>query len=602
MPKGQDKAKRLRSWIVLILQFSPLTRRVLGINLLAVLVLVAGLLYLSEYRRLLIRAALDSLHIQAEVIATSLGLGAVESSKTRGIESLIPKQTKLLLQRMARTTGTRARLFAADGRLLVDSYHLTLVDVESEPLAPPGLWQRMMRLSLIAFERFLSWLPPHSSIPLYHEPTLQSAGNYFEANAALHGENQEAVRRNHDGQFILSVAVPVQRYRQIVGALLLSHDAAMIEAAVRRLRLNILWIVCLALLVTFLFSLYLASTITAPIALLARAADRLRRRQDQRDGSLNETVTDEKQNSSELDSNYLGSTLLSPLVIMPDLSSRGDEIGDLSAALREMTGSLWARMDAIERFAADVAHELKNPLSSLRAAVETLPRVAKDPTRQAKLLTVIENDIMRLDRLITDTAAASRLDAELAQAPGGSFNLIALLYKLYNADRSDGPNSPELRLFLPTIKDGISLQVTDGKAKNNLFLASVPIRGTWHRILQAFENLIENARSFSPPTGYIDLKLHFNSEAQTKWAVLHVLDQGPGLPPANLETIFQRFYSERPAGEKFGTHSGLGLSIARQIIESHAGTLHSENRPPPEQGACFIVKLPLITSHAHKIL
>jgi two-component system sensor histidine kinase ChvG len=259
--------------------------------------------------------------------------------------------------------------------------------------------------------------------------------------------------------------------------------------------------------------------------------------------------------------------------VIPDLSRRADEIGDLSGALREMTEALWQRLDAIERFAADVAHEIKNPLTSLNSAVETVQRVT-DPTQRAKLLAIVADDVRRLDRLISDISDASRLDAELSRAETGPIDLARMLATLVEAHAATRASETAPRLVLDAASGAAGI-----------------VSGIEGRIAQVFGNLIANAVSFSPPGGAIRLNLIEQGDG----IVVTVEDDGPGLPEGKLEAIFDRFYSERPKGEKFGTHSGLGLSISKQIVEAHGGSICAENRLGPDgrvAGARFIVRLP----------
>jgi len=577
-------------------RFSPLTRRVLAVNLLAIFLLLGGLLYLGEYRRSLIRTELDSLMVQAEVISGALGLGAVAVVGAQGDEELMATQTELLLRRMVVAIDTRARLFTDDGDLMVDSRDLIresgMVDVE--PLPEPNLVQRWSDALLDTYDRIVDWLPPRIQRMEYREPAVQTAGDYFEVAAALRGEPGTAVRTTSDRRRILSVAVPVQRYRQVVGALMLSRDDGTIEAGVRALRVNILRITGVALLVTVALSLYLAGTITRPVRILALAADRVRRGQG-RQGSTRRLRKrrgiDEEDEAED--------PKQSPLAIIPDFTDRGDEIGDLSASLREMTDALWKRMDAIERFAADVSHELKNPLSSMRSAIETLTLV-KDEDRQKKLLAIIVDDIHRLDRLITDISDASRLDSELSRAASGQFDLCGLLSTLQDMYNAPG-DGPQVRLLPADPSAGPS--EGDGTEGSGLS-ETIIIDGVADRLVQVFQNLIGNAISFSPPDGHIDIAVVPDRDG--RWVTVTVEDEGPGIPSQSLESIFERFYSERPQQEKFGTHSGLGLSISKQIVEAHGGTIRAENRhdgagaeprdtaeATASTGARFVIRLPI---------
>lgn len=340
---------------------------------------------------------------------------------------------------------------------------------------------------------------------------------------------------------MLSVAVPVQRYKRILGALMLTKPSTAIDNALLEVRLDILKIFGVAIALTTILSIYLARTIARPVKRLAAAAERVRRDHSREDE-------------------------------IPDFTRRNDEIGDLSLALRDMTAALWTRMDAIERFAADVAHEIKNPLSSLRSAVETAARL-KDPDQQRRLMAIIQDDVGRLDRLITDISDASRLDAELSRAHKEPVDLAGMLSTLVDVHSATGAEgAPRL-----------ALDVTDG--------APLTVLGMEGRLVQVFRNLITNALSFSPPGGTIRLA----ASRDRQWVTVTVDDEGPGIPPGKEEAIFERFYTERPQGEKFGTHSGLGLSISKQIVLAHGGTLRAVNRLAADGrviGARFIVRLP----------
>jgi two-component system sensor histidine kinase ChvG len=384
-------------------------------------------------------------------------------------------------------------------------------------------------------------VPSGRSLQRYVERPIQVAGDYMEAERALSGETNTAVRSDGRGGMVLSVAVPVQRYRQVLGSLMLSTGSQEIDAAVRDVRLDILKVFGVAIAITILLSLYLARTIARPIHRLADAAERVRH------GHGRKTA-------------------------IPDFSRRRDEIGDLSGALRDMTEALWRRMDAIERFAADVAHEIKNPLTSLRSAVETVARI-EDPVRQKKLVGIILDDVQRLDRLISDISDASRLDAELSRAESEPVDLGQVLETLARVQEATArEESPRFVIDIARHQD-------------------LEVDGLESRLGQVLRNLISNAMSFSPPRGLIRLEAVRDGGE----VVVTVSDEGPGIPPGKLGAIFDRFYSERPAGEKYGTHSGLGLSISKQIVEAHGGAIVAENRYGADGrvvGARFIVKLP----------
>jgi len=353
------------------------------------------------------------------------------------------------------------------------------------------------------------------------------------------GAQSSALHDGGDMGIILNVAVPVQRFKEVQGALLLTTTTDDIEDSVRQVRYTILKLFGAALAVTVLLSLYLAGTIARPLHRLAEAADAVRYGQ------------------GHGQSRQAGAAI-------PDFSGRGDEIGDLSQALGDMTRALDERIVAIERFAADVAHEIKNPLSSLRVAVETAARI-EDPAGQRELLAVARDDVLRLDRLITDISDASRLDAELARAETGPVDIGALLTTLVDIERTaaldDGPS--------------VVLEIDPSAA------GPLVAEGVEGRFAQVFQNIIANAKSFSRPGSAITI----TARRGPSDIEIIIEDLGPGIPAGKLAAIFERFYTERPAGEKFGIHSGLGLSISRQIIEAHGGVIFAENRGAENQGA-----------------
>lgn len=524
---------------------SPLTRRILAVNLLAPIILVVGLLYLDRYKQALVKAEIDSLRTQAEMIAAAIGEGAVHEHELSFLE-LAREPAAQLVRRLAEPAGVRARLFAPQGDMVADSRYLLGAGgiVQVEDLPPPHLrgfaavFQRLYGLAMV-------WLPSDGALPPYVEHRKQRAEDYSEVMRALQGEAANAVRNNPGRGMILSVSVPVQRYKQVVAAVMLSAGDRDIARSLFQVRLTIFQVFVFSLLVTVLLSFYLAGTIARPIRRLALAADHVRRGHGRRHH-------------------------------IPDLSARKDEIGELSGALKDMTEALWRRMDAIEAFAADVAHEIKNPLTSLRSAVETVARVT-DPKQRDKLMAIIQDDVQRLDRLISDISDASRLDAELSRAetePVSVAHMLAALTEVYRSTAGGGDQPVDFTLALPDDDD----------------LLTPGIEG---RLVQVFRNLIANAVSFSPPGGTIRLA----AARDGRDIVVTVDDDGPGIPDNKLDAIFERFYSERPKSEKFGTHSGLGLSISKQIIDAHGGRVTAENRQDADGaviGARFIVRLPAL--------
>ena len=524
---------------------SPLTRRILAVNVLALALLAGGFLYLGKYQASLVGQQIESLKTQGEVFAAALGEGAVWDSDEG--EILLPDLARMTMRRIVEPTRTRARLFDIKGDIIADSRILRGPgdSVQVLELPAPKTAGPIMRFADRVYDWLVDQLPRRTRYPVYRESASQHADDYPEVMQALRGETASAIRSDlASGGLVLSAAIPVQRYKEVLGAVMLSTGTGEIEEEVRTVRLELLRIFSVALLVTVLLSFYLAGTIVRPIRRLAGAAERARGRRAR--------------------------------VEIPDFTWRGDEIGDLSGSLREMTDALWQRMSAIESFAADVAHEIKNPLSSLRSAVETAGRI-EDPASQRRLMAIILDDDERLDRLITDISDASRLDAELSRLEVAPIEIGAMLEALadiHESTRTEG--APHLVLEL---------------ADRNRPLI---VAGIETRLSQVFRNLIANAVSFSPPLGEIRLTARHDGRA----VLIVIEDQGPGIPDDKLMAIFDRFYTERPLGEKFGTHSGLGLSISKQIVEAHRGMIWAENRKDENRaamGARFCIRLPAET-------
>jgi two-component system sensor histidine kinase ChvG len=539
LPAGESKAPPRRArfpWP----RLSSLTRRIIAVNVLPLALLALGFLYLGKFEASLVDQQVEALRTQGEIFAAALGEGAVLDSPDDG-EILLPDLARQMMRRLVAPTHTPARLFDLDGKLIADSKLLAGPgdEVEVTALPPPDDKSFVTRLVDGAYDWITRLLPQRRIYPIYH--SSRSGADFPEVERALHGEVASAVRRDpSDKNLVISVAVPVQRYKEVLGAVMLSSVNGDIETELRNVRFELLRIFSVALLVTVLLSVYLASTIARPIHRLAEAAERSPR---------------------------------GARIEIPDLTQRGDEIGDLSRSLREMTNALWLRMSAIESFASDVAHEIKNPLSSLRSAVETAVRIA-DPVKQQRLLAIILDDIERLSRLITDISDASRLDAELSRDVMEPIDLEAMLRALVDIHETTRPEgTAHVVLTLPERRRGLV------------------VSGIESRLSQVFLNLISNAVSFSPPGADIRVRAREDGRA----VLITVEDDGPGIPPEKLTTIFDRFYTERPAAEKFGTHSGLGLSISKQIAEAHRGRIWAENRHDASGEVCgarFLIRLP----------
>jgi two-component system sensor histidine kinase ChvG len=537
---------------------SPLTRRILTINILALAILLAGLLYLGQYEENLINSEFQALTTEGEIFAGALGQGAY-GTRDDGKTILRPEIAAPMLRRLVLPTRTRARLFIADGSLLADSRILLGPEgasVQVIDLPPPEDEAGFAGIIVSLYEAVLAFLPGRRVLARYEERKDQLAGDYPEAAKALSGEIGKALRADDSGGLVISVAVPVQRFKQILGAVMLTASGAVIDEAVRDVRFNILQMFGVALAVTVLLSLYLAGSIVRPLRRLADAADRVRR-SPSRERSI------------------------------PDLGDRQDEIGTLARDLNAMTEALWQRLDAIESFAADVAHEIKNPLTSLRSAVETVARL-DDPRQQQKLMGIILDDVQRLDRLISDISDASRLDAELSRVTQEPVDLGRLLSALVEVHKTAG-GTAKSGLVFETASQGQS----GGSIAEGLYI----IAGIESRLVQVLQNLLANAFSFSPPGSRVVVRVDRRRERDVGQVIISVEDEGPGIPPNSTLRIFERFYSERPEGEQFGTHSGLGLSISRQIVEAHGGTIRAENRTDQSGaiiGARFVVSFPAI--------
>jgi two-component system, OmpR family, sensor histidine kinase ChvG len=561
-----------RAWAFFVTQsFSSLTRRIVFLNVTGLLALSIGVTFLSQFRAGLIDARVQSLLVQGEIIAAAIASSAtVETGSSITIDPdrllelhpgesygpsedalygidfpINPERVAPVLRRLVSPTKTRARIYDRDGVLLVDSRNLfgrgdvLRFDLPPPNAEKPGLFERIVT----AARRWLG----RGDLPLYHELGASNGRGYPEVAQALNGQNASMVRINDHGDVIVSVAVPVQRFRAVRGALMLSTQGADIDDMVEAERLAILKVFLVATAVMVVLSILLAGTIAEPVRRLADAAESVRRRIRSR-------------------------------VEIPDFTRRRDEIGHLSGTLRDMTNALYSRIEGIESFAADVAHELKNPLTSLRSAVETLP-VARTDEGRARLLSIIQHDVQRLDRLISDISDASRLDAELQRqeaAPVDVTKLLNTLVGIANEVKRDH-------------RVKVTLRFEGGGAR------AFQVPGHDSRLGQVVDNLIENARSFSPPGGTVRVtcrRLRSNVE-------ILVDDDGPGVRPDAVEKVFERFYTDRPH-QGFGQNSGLGLSISKQIVEAHGGAIWVENRVgPPDAdgaptvaGARFIVRLP----------
>ena len=525
---------------------SPLTIKILSINVIAIFVVFTAVLHLDRYEDSLIQTELEGLERQATLFANALSEVAVARNPgTQNYLSIIAVQN--VIDRSALDSPARSRVFGTGGELLADSYRLPgrVPSVTTKPLAsvsPNIFFQKFLDKFFQDF--FYSTTQQH--VPNYQQHTIQLARAFPEVISALRGSSIKTVKATTTGRKLLTVAMPIRKkYKPVLGVLLLSSDDKNINVAFNSYQKELIIAVVIAIIITSALSLYLSRSITRPIRRLASAAEKIR---SDRNGRHE----------------------------ISEVSERNDELGELSKALTQMTDDLWQRLDAIEKFAADVAHEIKNPLTSIRSAVETASKI-KDNEKRDKLLALILDDVHRLDRLITDISDSSRLDTELSREKFTAIDIGKLLLAFY-----------ELRTSQKKFGEkNLTLDIMEGNAE-------LLILGHEIRIVQVIDNIVDNAITFSPPHGNINIVV----SADTKSVTITIDDQGPGIPKGKLDAIFDRFYSERPPTEKFGLHSGLGLSICKQITEAHNGEITAENRLDHQsitKGARFIITLPRVT-------
>jgi two-component system, OmpR family, sensor histidine kinase ChvG len=505
---------------------SRIGRLIVVLNLMGLAILVGGALLLNELRHGLVEAREESLRTEGQVIAN-----VIDGYATNPEPQILADDASTIVESLEVPKTERVRLFDVEGHVIADSY-VVADRVETTPL-PPALKPGEKPFAIPGFPA-----PPRAADQAQKQLDQEIAG-------ALAGQTISGVRVVENGQRVVSVSIPIQRVRDVVAVLTL--EAGDVDSIVTAQRMALMPYIIIAVAVNLISSFALTQFIAQPVRRLSRAADSVR---------LSRSRTIE----------------------LPDIAARRDELGDLATSLEDMTHTLSDRMDAIERFAADVAHEIRNPLTSIRSAVETLELVTEAKARE-RLLGILKQDVSRLDRLITDISNASRLDAELSRDRPRPVPLTRTLHEivgLYDEVRREG--EARVRLL--------------GESADALTIA-----GREGPLSQVFRNIIDNARSFSPQGGEVRVGL----SRQRGSAVVTVDDDGPGMPPENLETVFERFYTSRPRGAAFGGNSGLGLSIARQIVAAHGGTIRAENRQGADGevvGARFVVTLPTTGSGA----
>ena len=494
-----------------------LAHRILAVNLLTVLLVALSTLYLDVFRNRLSKERSRQLRIEAT--ATAMAIDAAGREDAEGILATVSK-----------STGSRIRLFAPDGRLIADSWHLTgptyeLKDPNSER------WQKDVARAL---DRGFNALVGAKPLDEFVEPPVDRLQSWPEAvRAKATGKAVTAVRNAPDLTPVISAAVSGK-----TGVLLATTNDRAFTRTVRGQRTIIASAMAVLVAISVFLSLFLARTIVRPLRRLALAAHRVR----------------------------LGR---SREVNVPRLPSRSDEIGLLARAVSDMSQSLRHRIDNIEAFAADVTHELKNPLASLRSAVDGLDRV-DDPEIREKLKKIVREDVRRLDRLISDISEAARTDAELARATFERVDLGPLIEQLVHSWETRRETGDARLAFARPRKD------------------SAAVMGKPDRLARAINAIIDNAVSFSPPGGLVEIAVaRVGDEVR-----IRIDDEGPGVPPEAREAIFNRFHSVRPEGENFGRHSGLGLAIAQAIVNGHDGEIDVQDRDDAPSGARFTIRLP----------
>ena len=499
---------------------TSLTTRILAVNVFVILLLVGGFLYLDGYRTRLVETRLESLSHDAEMITIALDVSSAEADDD-------------VIRRLAASTGTRIRRYAADGSREIDSFDLAPPPYVLRDPATQG-WNRQVARAL---DRALDLAVGAVTPGDYTEPARDTASAWPEMRAAMArpGQVATAYRFAPDRTPMLSAAIA---RADGTPDLLVMVNARDITRTVRAERFRLGLVLAAATILSVLLSLFLARTIVQPLRHLADAAIRVRQ------GRARE-------------------------VIVPRLPSRRDEIGMLARALSDMTQALRQRIDAGEHLAADIVHELKNPLASLRSALEGLDRIS-DADLRRQLMDIAHDDVRRLDRLITDISEASRIDAELSRTRFVPIDIGQLIEPILDARRARSRSGdPAIAFARPRV----------GTAR---------IMGEPSRLVRVIENLLDNAISFSPPGGVVRI----GATCADEEIVIRIEDDGPGVPDDQRELIFRRFHSVRPEADGFGGHSGLGLAIARAIVEAHDGRITAVDREDSAQGACFEIRLP----------
>jgi two-component system sensor histidine kinase ChvG len=494
-----------------------LTTRILAVNILPLALLGGGIFYLDSYRKQLLSERYKLARIEAQITAEALAGATLERQEA-------------VMTQIGKEQHMRLRLFNGDGQLTVDSFALDKPQFQLDRLPHETGRDRFARW----LDRVVDTIVDAEPIPDYVEPNQTRADAWPELRRAREERlTQIELRDAPDGTPVINAAAPVGLHGV---TLLTTRNAVDITQKVREARSTLGMAVGLALLISVFLSLFMARTIVTPLRTLARAAMRVRLGRDRE-------------------------------VEVPRLPERRDEIGLLARAIADMSVALRHRIDAVESFAADVAHEIKNPLASLRSAIDSLPKV-DDPELREQLTQIAAHDVRRIDRLVSEISEASRIDAELSRATFEPVDMARLVENLIERRRARGENG--------------TCRVDFSHEGGSALVQGVPLR-----LERLLENLFDNAVSFSPENGSIAVRVvRHENEVETS-----VCDEGPGIPPDAREKVFTRFHSLRPEAEDFGTHSGLGLAIGRTIAEAHDGTLVVED-PESGAGACLVLTLP----------
>jgi len=482
---------------------SSLTVRILSVNIIAIMILGAGVLYLGQYTDSLIEGELESMRAEARFFSGAISEGAVRPvfqispipfEDPMEIEAVKPSLARRMMRRLGQGATSRVLLYSVDGSLLADTNRLKgrRGGIETESLLPERSEMSINDLFDQSAARFLDIIPMQTKLENFPNDIVGDIFQFEDSQQAMLGKLSATAWKDSKGNIVLTAAAPIQKIKQVLGVALLVRDGSALEKQIADIRVDVFRVFLGSLGITVMLSIYLSGLIGRPLKKLAMAAEAVR----------------------------VGK---SRHVEIPDMSERGDEIGELSLVLRDMTQALWERMDTIERFAADVSHEIKNPLTSLRSAVETAARVKDDESR-AKLMDIIHHDVQRLDRLISDISNAARLDAELSGEEMEKVDLESMLYELRDAYKKPLERADEDTA--PTDQDKIRVTVTDN--------VDCSVMGNEDRLAQVFGNLISNALSFSPKKGIVDITI----TKQGDEIMTTVEDDGPGIPENKLNNIF----------------------------------------------------------------